>query len=119
MSLHGEIPKLDHVVFADTGWEPQAVYQHLQWLKQLAASVNLPLHVVQHGNIRQGALVSQVRGRVVDGVRWASMPLFTLAPDGSRGMIRRQCTVELKVRPITQFIRRELLGLRRHPASPR
>ena len=30
MSLAGELPPLDAVVFADTGWEPRAVYAHLE-----------------------------------------------------------------------------------------
>ena len=118
MSNHGEIPKLDHIVFADTGWEPKAVYNHLEWLKSVASDASIPLHIVQQGNIRNDALVSQVRGKVIDGVRWASMPLFTLSADGERGMIRRQCTSALKVRPIEQFIRRQLLNLAKRQRAP-
>lgn len=34
MACHGEItPKPDLVIFSDTGWEPKAVYRHLEWLK--------------------------------------------------------------------------------------
>lgn len=33
MAAHGEIgPMPDCAIFADTGWEPQAVYDHLAWL---------------------------------------------------------------------------------------
>lgn len=32
MSATGELPKLDAAVFADTQWEPKAVYEHLEWL---------------------------------------------------------------------------------------
>ena len=46
------------------------------------------------------------------------MPMFTLSPDGERGMIRRQCTSNLKIRPIEQFIRRELLGLKKRQRAP-
>jgi hypothetical protein len=42
------------------------------------------------------------------------MPLYTLSPLGGRGMARRQCTHEYKVRPIKAEIRR-LLG-HPHPA---
>ena len=34
MSYHGELPLLDAAIFADTQWEPKAVYEHLEWLKQ-------------------------------------------------------------------------------------
>ena len=30
MSLCGELPKLDAAIFADTGWEPARVYEHLE-----------------------------------------------------------------------------------------
>ena len=33
MAAHGEIgPLPDCAIFADTGWEPQAVYDHFAWL---------------------------------------------------------------------------------------
>lgn len=32
MSIVGELESLDGAVFSDTGWEPQAVYDHLQTL---------------------------------------------------------------------------------------
>lgn len=33
MAAHGEIgPMPDCAIFADTGWEPKSVYDHLEWL---------------------------------------------------------------------------------------
>lgn len=119
MSCHGELPPLDHAIFADTGWEPKPVYRHLEWLEGIAAAYNLPIHRVKQSDLKTDALQSQVRGKASDGVRWASMPLFTLGPDGSRGMIRRQCTTEYKVRPIERFIRRQLLGLSPGQRAPK
>jgi hypothetical protein len=29
MSVYGDLPKLDAAIFADTGWEPKRVYEHL------------------------------------------------------------------------------------------
>lgn len=113
MSCQGALPRLDAAIFADTGWEPSQVYEHLAWLESEAKKFSLPVFRVQCGNIRSDALHSQVRGRASGGVRWASMPLFTLGPNGNRGMIRRQCTSEYKIRPVERFIRRELLQL--HP----
>lgn len=40
--------------------------------------------------------------------RFASMPLFTLGPNGERGMARRQCTGEYKIKPIKAEVRRRL-----------
>lgn len=36
MSIKGVLPKLDYCVFADTGFEPPNVYQHLMWLKKIS-----------------------------------------------------------------------------------
>ena len=33
LAHHKEIKPPDYAVFADTGWEPQAVYDHLDWLE--------------------------------------------------------------------------------------
>tara|TARA_R100000808_G_scaffold5976_4_gene17963 strand:- start:528 stop:1385 length:858 start_codon:yes stop_codon:yes gene_type:complete len=113
MSLRGELPKLDHAIFADTGWEPQEVYTHLEWLKPLAEAGGIPLHVVKNPN--GGMLEISVRGFVEGseslGKRYATMPLRTLSPDGKEGMLRRQCTSEWKALPVERKIK-EILGLK-------
>ena len=42
-------PKPDVAVFADTGWEPDYVYDHLEWLE---GQLDYPLVRVSSGNIR-------------------------------------------------------------------
>ena len=131
----------DCAIFADTGWEPNAVYEHLAWL----GSPNVlpfPIHIVSAGDIRADLLTG------ARGERWASIPAFTrtVAPAGTElpvydedengepvivgsrvlagerisiGMIRRQCTKDYKITPIRRKVR-ELLGIagRRSPGSP-
>ncbi len=54
MAAHGEIgPMPDCAIFADTGWEPKAVYEHLAWLKSPNV-LPFPVHIVTGGNIRDG-----------------------------------------------------------------
>jgi 3'-phosphoadenosine 5'-phosphosulfate sulfotransferase (PAPS reductase)/FAD synthetase len=100
LAIQGRIPSFDAAVFADTGWEPAAVYAHLRRLEELAAPAGIPIVRVSAGNIRDDALNPQHR--------FASMPLFILGPDGERGMARRQCTSEYKIRPIKTEVRRRL-----------
>jgi hypothetical protein len=122
MSCIGDLPKLDAAVFADTGWEPQAVYRHLDWLEEEAGRHGIPIHRVSAGHIKEDCLRVQLnydgparerqiqKGRTIDGrTRWGSMPFFTLGPNGERGMIRRQCTREYKLEPIRKKVR-ELAG---------
>lgn len=119
LSCHGELPKLHCAIFADTGWEPQAVYDHLAWLEGEAARHDIPVFRVSAGNILDDALRSQVRGTAAAGQRWASMPLHTLSSGGERGMIRRQCTREYKVDPQFAFMRKKLLGLAPRQRAPK
>jgi hypothetical protein len=115
LSCKGLLPKLDAAIFADTGWEPQAVYDHLWWLAGEAAQAGIPLYVVRKGNIKEDASRSRMRKEdyeLLEGGRWASMPYYTKAPtDLTTGQIRRQCTSEYKLRPIEHFEKRSLLGL--------
>ena len=41
LSCRGDLPKLDVAVFADTGWEPAAVYEHLGGLERVAAEAGM------------------------------------------------------------------------------
>jgi|SRR5215213_11152931 len=97
MSLAGELPRLEAAVFADTGWEPRAVYEHLDRLQAAAAAAGLPIYRVSAGNLRTDALDPTHR--------FASMPLHVRRPDGRRGTIRRQCTREYKITPIRRQVR--------------
>ncbi|RNH99690.1 hypothetical protein EEZ25_22170 [Micromonospora aurantiaca] len=100
LAARGEIPTFTAAIFADTGWEPAPVYAHLRRLQQIAATAAIPVVRVTAGDIRRDALDP--------GHRFASMPLFTLGPHGERGMSRRQCTGEYKIKPIKVEVRRRL-----------
>ncbi|MFH8446871.1 hypothetical protein ACH4D3_37365 [Streptomyces sp. NPDC018026] len=102
LSAQGILPKVDYAIFADTGWESESVYAHLDRLEEeIAAPAGIPVLRVSAGNIRDDALNPDHR--------FASMPLHILNKDGRPGMTRRQCTGEYKVKPIKQKVR-ELLG---------
>lgn len=107
MAAVGEIePMPDCAIFADTGWEPRAVYNHLTWLMTV---LPFPVHIVNAGNIRADLMA----GGSQRSQKFTVVPFFTVNPDGSHGMGRRQCTSHYKVEPIRRKIR-ELLG-RSHP----
>lgn len=101
LSIEGTLPKLDGAIFADTGWEPAAVYKHFERISAAAAAAGIPVHRVSKGNLRDDMLSPTSR--------YASVPYFVLNPDGSEGMGRRQCTSEYKLAPINRKVR-ELLG---------
>ena len=86
-------------IFADTGWEPDPVYEHLRWLTE---QLQYPVFIVRAGNIKEN--LHKAKG--VDGHNFIDVPLFSVGQDGKKGMLRRQCTAAYKIRPITRFIRR-------------
>lgn len=117
MSIKGELPKLDHAIFADTGWEPQSVYTHLEKLKVLCESNGVPLHILRDRNIRDDVLEYQVKNN--KGHLGRSMPMHVKHLDGSKGMIGRRCTGTYKINPIEQFVRKEILQLKPRQRAPK
>jgi hypothetical protein len=104
MAAHGEItPMPDCAIFADTGWEPKAVYEHLAWL--MSGVLPFPVFRVSGGNLRADILS---RSNTTGG-RFAAVPWFMQMPNGDDAMGRRQCTKEYKLYPIRRKVR-EMLG---------
>lgn len=102
MMINGEIEKPDHVIFADTQWEPKAVYEHLANLEILMKKNKINFHKVSVGNIRNDALNLDKN--------FASMPIYMRNELGKKGMVRRQCTNEYKIQPLLK-LQRQLVGL--------
>jgi hypothetical protein len=103
MSAKGlyDCPRADIAVFADTGDEPQWVYDNLE---RLSAWSPIPVHITS-----KGCLSEWVLDRKRQGKAFVNVPLYTASPTGDReGMLRRQCTREFKITPIEQFIRQFL-----------
>lgn len=119
MAAHGLVrPMPELAIFADTQWEPAAVYDWLGWLE---TQLPFPVIRVTAGHLREDQITARLRGkRGEDGARWASLPYFTAPTDGGRpGMVRRQCTAEYKIEPIERYLRREVMGLKPRQRAPR
>lgn len=112
MIVEGELPKTDIVLFADTGDEPEYVYEYVDYLCGRLDSVGVLLVVVSAGNMVKD---------IYSGGRFAAMPLFTRqlipvngfgveAHNEQIGRLRRQCTREYKIEPIERWIRQRLLA---------
>ena len=93
----GELPPVDLAIHADTTHEARGTYAHAQkWTPWLG---------------EHGVKVVTVTADNTEVVRaWANsrsvmIPAFTLAPDGSPGQVRRQCTHDWKLTPIRRYLR--------------
>jgi hypothetical protein len=99
LGLH-DTPRADLAIFADTGDEPSAVYRHL-W--NLAAWSPIPVISVAFGHLSADLLSRRTKR--------ARIPAFVKNPDGSGGIMNRQCTTAYKIEPIERYIR-QYLGLK-------
>jgi hypothetical protein len=91
MAAKGEIEPPEYAIFADTGWEPKSVYEHLH---KLIVALPFLVHVVSNGNLRDALLSGG----------FTAAPFYT-----PTGMGARQCTYQYKLRPLQKEVRR-LLG---------
>jgi hypothetical protein len=96
MSARGDLPRVDRAIFADTGWEPAGVYEHLRRLTAYLDLAGIPVDVVSSGNIRVDMMTPG---------RFVGIPVYIKG----KGQTRRQCTQEYKLRPVKDRVR-ELLG---------
>jgi hypothetical protein len=120
MADRGDIAPVDFAVFADTQAEPREVYDHLDWLEK---QVKTPIIRLSNGNLEADAIAFRRHRYTEDATTgrkgYASIPLFVLNPDGTEGIIRRQCTAEYKIVPIQRYIRREILKLEDGQRAPK
>ena len=104
--------KPDYAIFADTRWEPQSVYDNIEWLQ---TQVSFPIITTSNGR--------SLRQDVIDGVNaqgqpWMTLPVYLIDVNGDAGINWRQCTKNYKLDPIRRIVQ-QLLGVRpRQVLSP-
>lgn len=120
MAAHGEIgPMPSAAIFADTGWEPQEVYDWLDWLEK---QLPFPIYRTRTDSERYAGMTLRdftLRATRRDTKAPMPIPVFTVE-NGKIGMTRRQCTRDWKIRPIEKLAK-QLVGLKpgaRLPTEP-
>ena len=109
MSVKGFLNKVDHCIFADTGFEPDYVYDQVKRCEKIAKDNDISFHTVKadfkdsHENIYTHT-IEATKGNTS---RYSGFPMYM-----EKGFIRRQCTNDFKIQPIRKKIR-ELLGLKK------
>jgi len=102
------MPRVDFAVFADTGEEPQRVYDHLEWLKSLDGP-----------EILMRSTGSKLGDDLINGVgktrRFSALPVFS---GGGSGRGPRHCSRDYKINVIEKCIRQEIVGLKPRQRFP-
>lgn len=112
----GELePMPKAAIFADTGAEPHAVYDWLNWL---SSELPFPVHQVKKGDLEQELykLRTNKKGEVYTK---SAVPFFVRNEAGEAAAVfQRQCTGNYKIRPIIKELRR-LENIKRGEKTPR
>ncbi|WP_372806967.1 hypothetical protein [Pontiella sp.] len=109
---HPCIGKIDYAIFADTGDEPEAVYDHLKWLQALDGPEIL---VRSKGNLGDDLMYGCESRVGKDNRLFSAIPAFT----AGGGLGQRQCTYDYKIAVVEQTIRREIVGVKPRKHFPK
>ena len=108
-------PLPDYAIFADTGWEPKKVYEHLEWLK---TQLDYPV-IICKNHLKSGSIKEDIINEISKEKGFLHIPFFAKNTDtGKIGIGPRQCTRNYKITPINRRIR-HLIGLRDRQRFPR
>lgn len=147
MAAYGDIPPIEHAVFANTGWEPPSVYEHFIRLRGELEKYGVAVHEVNNGNLYQDSIDPQRPNLFVQnpkkypemkGKQRTFLPVFVVTDDKSErylgedpddvgdetsvplryGMARRTCTGTYKIVPVERKLR-EILGLKKNARWPK
>lgn len=100
------IPIYDLVVFCDLGKEPPWVMQQVKFIQMACKMAGIKFVILQ-SLLYQDYLENFGKRRVI------SIPFWTLSPDGKKGRMMRNCTLDYKIRLIQNYVRWELLGYKK------
>lgn len=111
LSLAGDLGPLDAVIFADTGYEPRAVYEHLERCKKLCEKNGVAFIQTRYRDLRADLLEAadrQARGEKGGMRATYQVPLYSRPVAASAkappSMMRRFCTTNYKVHGINKAI---------------
>jgi len=109
MSVNGFLKKVDHVIFADTGFEPDYVYKQVERCEKIAKDNDIGFHTVRADfkDSYENIYTHTIEATKGNTSRYSGFPMYM-----KKGFIRRQCTNDFKIQPIRKKIR-ELLGLKK------
>lgn len=114
MSSLGELPRADYAIFSDLGRESSGTYRYLEFLKDWQKKFNgIPIIICRTNNLFLDLLKLPLSEE-----RFVSIPAFTRNPDGTVGMLRRQCTYEYKIRVVDDCIRDQIYQLPKGSRRP-
>ncbi|SDR82970.1 hypothetical protein SAMN05444162_0143 [Paenibacillaceae bacterium GAS479] len=113
--FRGEVD-YDYIVFADTGAEPQFIHDQVAWWQQRQRDCgNTTPFLVTHHSGMPGGLEEMLMRYILTDYQRFQMPVYcsSVNPETGEvkpaGMLPRQCTVDFKIVPVKQAVRRKIM----------
>lgn len=101
MSAAGDLPKLDHIIFADTQGELPETYAYLDYLRPIVEAAGIGFHVITAGSLYDDLLSTEPTSSN------PTPPAHVRNPDGSTGRIGQyRCSYVYKRRIIEREVKR-------------
>lgn len=101
MSLYGDLPRVEHAIFADTQDEPAEVYRHLDKLEAECVKYGVTLHRVTKGRLMDEIPAHMAKYPGSEDCQFTTIPSFGKAG----GLGQRRCTKFYKIIPIRRKVR--------------
>lgn len=109
MAMSGEFERPDLILFADTGNESAATYEHVNNVRRAAEDNGLEFVRVSRGNIIHDVLAAS---HPASGIKTGQVgqPPFYVAGNNTRieGKLWRKCSRQYKIDPMREYVRRRL-----------
>ena len=103
---HPLVPVYDLVVFCDLGKEPPWVTKQVEFIQNACQTAGITF-VILSAPLYQDYLYNFGKTRVT------SIPFWTIGPDGKKGKMLRNCTMDYKIGLIQKYVRLEILGYKK------
>ncbi len=97
----------DYAVFADTGGEPEFIYDYVDYFqKYCKKKYGFEIFIIRKKGMTLVEKLTTMPKEGRSGKFYISSvpPFYTLNEDGSKGMLKRQCTSDYKTHPSDTFI---------------
>lgn len=113
MALNGKygLQRPDFGVYADTGGEPEFINEYVRYfIDFVKQKYDFDIYITQYkqGIVHKLLYEEERKSKSGLGYTSSSPPYFTLNPDGTKGMMMRQCTPDFKTNPIAKLINSKL-----------
>lgn len=100
------VPIYDVIIFCDLGFEPNWVMTQVRFIQAACEWAGIPFYILE-SDLYKDYITDLGKKRVV------SIPFWTIGPDGKKGKMMRNCTMDYKIGLIQKYVRWNLLGYKK------